>query len=144
MANIKKLGVGMIGTGFMGKAHTLAYKTASICFEDIGAIPELKIIASQRVERAEIACQKFGFQRCTTDWHDVIKDPEVDIVDICTPNYLHKEMAVSAAKAGKHIMCEKPLGLNGIEAKEIHDVVINSGVKNLAIARCQLLHKLKR
>lgn len=131
MINTKKLGIGMIGTGFMGKAHTLAYKTASVCFEDIGAIPELKIIASQRAERAEKACQKFGFQRWTTDWQDVTNDPEVDIVDICTPNYLHKEMAVAAAKAGKHIMCEKPLGLNGIEAKEIYDVIMNSGVKCL-------------
>lgn len=131
MGSMKKLGIGMIGTGFMGKAHTLAYKTAAVCFEDLGALPELKVITSKNPARAEEYCQRFGFERWVTDWHDVVNDPEVDIVDISTPNYLHREMAVAAAKAGKHIMCEKPLGLNSTEAKEIYDAIQKAGVKNL-------------
>ncbi len=105
---MKKLGIGIIGTGFMGKAHAFAYRAALAAFPDI-PVPVLRSIADVDAASAAKAAAQYGFETSTGNWRDLINDPAVDVVSITTPNTLHKEMAMAAIAAGKHVHCEKPL-----------------------------------
>ena len=104
----KHLNIGIIGTGFMGKAHAFAYRSALAVFPDI-PVPVLRMIADVNAESAAKAAHQYGFQKSTGDWRELIADKEIDVVSITTPNILHKEMALAAIAAGKHVHCEKPL-----------------------------------
>ena len=106
---MKDIRIGLIGAGFMGKAHATAYMNVPLVFGNEPGRPILEIIADVDAQAVEKRASEYGFTRWTTDWHAVIEDPQVDIVDITTPNHLHAEMAIAAAEAGKHIYCEKPL-----------------------------------
>ncbi|HHY47987.1 MAG TPA: Gfo/Idh/MocA family oxidoreductase [Firmicutes bacterium] len=117
----KKVRVGVIGSGFMGRAH-------SICYGLTGQA-ELEVICSRTAERAEAVAKEYGYRRWTTDWQDVVNDPNIDLVDITVPNYLHKEIAVACARAKKDFVIEKPLARNVKEADEIIRAVEDSGVK---------------
>lgn len=105
---MKELGIGLIGTGFMGKAHAFAYRAALAAFPDI-PVPRLEMIADVNESLASKAAHQYGFARSTTDWRALVNDPAIDVVSITTPNTLHKEMALAAIAAGKHVHCEKPL-----------------------------------
>ena len=126
----KTLNVGMIGAGFMGKAHSLAMATVNMFFDD-EIILKRKVIADVDEKQAKAAAERLGYENYTSDWRSIIEDPEIDIVDIVTPNHLHEEMAIAAAEAGKHIMCEKPLGRNAEETKRILAAVEKANVKNM-------------
>jgi predicted dehydrogenase len=128
---MQKLNVAMIGTGFMGKAHSLAYAAMPAYFWPAPAIPVRKVVVDVTDDLATTARDRFGFERCATDWRVAVADREIDIVDICTPNDSHAEIAIAAAKAGKHIMCEKPLARTAPEAKTMLDAVEASGVTNM-------------
>ena len=104
----KELGIGLIGTGFMGKAHAFAYRAALAAFPDI-PVPRLEMIADVDHGIASTAARQYGFARSTTDWRALVSDPGIDVVSITTPNVFHKEMALAAIAAGKHVHCEKPL-----------------------------------
>ncbi|MEG1846929.1 MAG: Gfo/Idh/MocA family oxidoreductase [Lachnospiraceae bacterium] len=117
---MKKINVGLIGAGFMAKAHSVAYAGMPMFFWPAPAIPYKKMIVDIQEELAKDACEKFAFESYSTDWHDVINNSEIDVVDICTPNNVHAEIAIAAAKAGKHILCEKPLSLTTTQAKEMY------------------------
>lgn len=117
---MKKLNVGLIGAGFMAKAHSIAYAGMPMFFWPAPAIPVKKTIVDINAEAAKDAAAKLGFESYSTDWREVVNDPEIDVIDICTPNNIHAEIAVAAAKAGKHILCEKPLSLTTKEAKEMY------------------------
>ena len=106
---MKNYNVGMIGAGFMAKAHALAYAGIPLYFPEAPARAVKKKLADINMELAEKAAFNFEFEQATDNWMDIIEDPQIDIVDICTPNYLHRDIALAAAKAGKHILCEKPL-----------------------------------
>lgn len=80
---------------------------------------------------AREAKDKFAFESYSTDWHDVVNDPEIDVVDICTPNNVHAEIAIAAAKAGKHIICEKPLALTVDQAREMYLTAKENNIKTL-------------
>lgn len=125
---MKRLNVGLIGAGFMGKAHSLAYAAMPMFFWPAPAIPHREMIADVSEESAREAAQRFGFQRSTGNWHDIIDDPLIDVVDIATPNDTHAEIAMAAARAGKHIICEKPLARTLDEAKAMYDAVRNASV----------------
>ena len=116
---MKTLNVGLIGAGFMCKAHSLAYAGMPMCFWPAPALPHRKIIADITQERADAAAAQYGFDKGTDNWKDIINDPSIDIVDICTPNNVHAEIAVAAANAGKHILCEKPISRTVEEAKQM-------------------------
>jgi predicted dehydrogenase len=105
---MRELGIGLIGTGFMGKAHAIAYRTALSAFPDIPT-PRLVAIADVDIEAAAKAAHQYGFESSTGDWRSLIANPAVDVVSITTPNALHKDMALAAIAAGKHVHCEKPL-----------------------------------
>ncbi len=128
---MKKLNVGLIGAGFMGKAHSLAYMAMPMFFWPAPAIPVRKTIVDVSDSIAAEAAQRFGFEKSTSDWRSVVEDPEIDIIDIATPNHLHAEIAIAAAAAGKHIISEKPLARNGDEAKTMYDAVKNAGIVHM-------------
>lgn len=128
---MKKLNVGLIGAGFMGKAHSLAYAGMPMFFWPAPAMPVKKIIADLDGVRAKEAASRFGFEKYTNNWEDIISDPDIDIVDISTPNDSHKEITIAAAASGKHIFCEKPIARNVIEAKSMYDAVKITGVVNM-------------
>ena len=128
---MKKLNVGLIGAGFMGKAHSLAYVARPMFFWPAPAIPVRKTIVDVSDSIAAEAAQRFGFEKSTSDWRSVVEDPEIDIIDIATPNHLHAEIAIAAAAAGKHIISEKPLARNGDEAKTMYDAVKNAGIVHM-------------
>jgi predicted dehydrogenase len=106
----KTLRVGMIGYRFMGKAHSNAWRQAPHFFP-LKADVELHTICGRDPAGVEAARKQFGWQNASTDWRAVINSPEIDIVDINTPNDSHAEIAIAAAQAGKHVLCEKPLAL---------------------------------
>jgi predicted dehydrogenase len=95
------------------------------------AMPVRAIIAEATEELAAEGAKRFGFESSTGDWRRIIDDPTIDIVDIATPNHLHPEMAIAAAEAGKHIICEKPLARTAPEAKAMLDAVTKAGVVNM-------------
>src|SRR5260221_9211977 len=113
----KMLNVAMIGGGFMGKAHALAYAAMPMFFWPAPAIPIRRVVVDVTEGLAEDARQRFGFAESAADWRSVIHRPDIDVVDIVTPNDSHAEIAAAAAAAGKHIMCEKPLARTGDEAR---------------------------
>ncbi len=104
----KTLGIGLIGTGFMGKAHAIAYRTALSAFPDIPS-PRLVAVADVNAEAAAKAAHQYGFESSTGDWKALIANPAIQVVSITTPNSMHREMALAAIAAGKHVHCEKPL-----------------------------------
>jgi predicted dehydrogenase len=106
----RTIGIGVIGMGWMGDAHSRAYRAIPDRFNDSGIVPRLVVCADVVEARAEHARQRFGFERATSDWRDVLRDPAVEVVDITAPNGMHLELIRAAAEAGKHIACEKPVG----------------------------------
>jgi predicted dehydrogenase len=129
--NIPELGVGMIGHAFMGKAHSNGWKQMPYIFWPPAAIPKLvKICGIPESEVAE-AARRFGYLEYTTDWKEIINDDRIQIVDSGTPNSLHAQPSIEAAKAGKNVICEKPLARNAAEAKEMRDAVKKYNVKNI-------------
>ncbi len=124
----KKLNVAMIGGGFMGKAHAAAYAAMPMFFWPAPAIPVRKVVVDINEKLAEDARQRFGFEEASSNWREVIARPDIDIIDIVKPNDSHPEIAIAAAKAGKHIICEKPLARTAEESKQMLDAVNASGV----------------
>lgn len=122
-----KLGFGLIGTGFMGRAHAIALHEVGAVFDDIAA-PRPVCVSDTDDERAGRAARELGFERATGAWKTMLGDPEIDVIDICTPNYLHFEMARAALEAGKHVYCEKPLALDVAEASILADLAQKSSV----------------
>ncbi|MFC5529435.1 Gfo/Idh/MocA family protein [Cohnella yongneupensis] len=128
---MKKLNVGMIGGGFMGKAHSMAYAAMPMFFWPAPAIPHRKTVVDINEQMAKDAAARYGFESYSSDWRRVVEDPGIDIIDIVTPNDSHAEIAIAAAKAGKHIICEKPLARTAAEAKLMYDAVKDAGVKHM-------------
>jgi len=115
---MKEIGVGVIGTAFMGKAHSIAYAAAGTAFGG-GLRPRLEMLCDINLGRARVKQVEMGFARSTTDYMDVINDPKVELISICVPNAAHKDIAVAALNAGKHVWCEKPMATNMTEAEEM-------------------------
>jgi predicted dehydrogenase len=128
---VRRVNVGVIGAGFMGKAHSLAYAAMPMFFWPAPAIPHRSAIAEVSEELASDAAARFGYDRGTGDWRSVIDDPAIDLVDIAVPNDRHPEIAIAAAEAGKHVLCEKPLARTAEEARAMLDAVERAGVVNM-------------
>jgi len=124
---VKELGIGLIGTGFMGKAHAFAYRAARAAFPDI-PVPRLEMIADVNEQLATKAAQQYGFARASGDWRALVNDPRIDVVSITTPNTLHKEMALAAIAAGKHVHCEKPLSPTLADSLDMVEAAERAGV----------------
>src|ERR1700690_4251212 len=127
----KPLRIGMIGAGFIGRAHVYGYTAMPMVFPDASAHPVLELIAEATPELAAAAAKRLGFRRHTSDWKSLVADKDIDIVDICVPSNLHRGIALAAIAAGKTVYCEKPVGLSGGEATEIAAAATRAGVKSL-------------
>jgi len=123
----KTLNVAMIGGGFMGKAHAMAYAAMPMFFWPAPAIPHLKLLVDVTPELAATGRDRYGFDEATHDWKAAVTRSDVDVVDIVTPNDSHAEIAIAALRAGKHVICEKPLARTGEEAKTMLDAARASG-----------------
>jgi predicted dehydrogenase len=126
----KSLRVGMIGYGFMGKAHSNGWRQAPHFFPLKAGI-EMHTICGRNAGALETARATFGWKKACTDWRAVVNSPEIDIIDIGTSNVTHAQIGIAAAKAGKHIFCEKPLALTVADAKQMVDAVRKAGVKHM-------------
>ena len=126
----KPLNIGMIGYGFMGRAHSNAYNRVSNFF-DLEYHPVLKAVCARNAENAQAFADVWGYESVETDWKALLKRDDIDAVDICTPNNLHKEIAIAAAEAGKMILCEKPLAMNVAEGEEMCQAVEKANVPNI-------------
>jgi predicted dehydrogenase len=127
---MKKLNVGIIGYGFMGRAHSNAYRKVNNFFE-LEHQPVLKAACARNADNAKAFARKWGYETIETDWRKLIERDDIDLIDICTPNNTHAEIAIAAAKAGKMILCEKPLGMNGPEAETMVKAVEKAKVPNM-------------
>jgi predicted dehydrogenase len=126
----KPLRVAMIGYGFMGRAHSNAYKRLNDFFTlDHRAV--LRVACARNEEKVKAFAENWGYERVETDWRKAVEAPDVDLVDICTPNDTHQEIAIVAAKAGKMIVCEKPLARSTAEAEPMVKAVEDAGVPNM-------------
>src|SRR5271165_6332128 len=110
----KPLNVGLIGYGFMGRAHSNAYANVNHFF-DLEFRPVLKAVCARSADKAKEFAVRWGYESVETDWKKLLERKDIDLIDICTPNNTHAEIAIAAAKAGKMILCEKPLAMNGPE-----------------------------
>ncbi|HVV02527.1 MAG TPA: Gfo/Idh/MocA family oxidoreductase [Verrucomicrobiae bacterium] len=128
----KTLRVGMIGYGFMGKAHSNAWRQAPHFFP-LKAKVEMHTICGRDRAKVDSARAQYGWQLAATDWREVVESPLIDIVDICTSNVSHAEIALAAAHAGKHVICEKPLAMNVQQSEKMVEAVRKSKVKNMVL-----------
>jgi predicted dehydrogenase len=125
------VGVGMLGYAFMGKAHSNAFKTIPYMMYPPPAIPRMVAIAGRNEAAVAEAARRYGYERYYTDWRAMVDDPEVQLFDNGGPNDAHAEPSIYAAQAGKHILCEKPLGRTAEESKIMWDAVEKAGVKHM-------------
>src|SRR6266496_6022585 len=120
------LNIGLIGYGFMGRTHSNAFLQVSRFF-DVPYIPVLQAVCARSPERVKAFADKWGYRSVETDWRKLIERKDIDVIDIASPNDTHAEIAIAAAKAGKMVMCEKPLGRNAAEAKAMVQAVEAAG-----------------
>ena len=143
---MRTMNVAIIGTKFMGKAHSNAWLNAPRFF-DMDIKPVLKVACAQNEAELKEFADRWGWEEIETDWRKVIARDDIDIVDISVPTYLHHEIAIAAAKAGKHIFCEKPFSLNLEEAQEMLDAAEEAGIVhyiNHNYRRCPAVRLAKR
>lgn len=126
----KPIRIGLIGYGFMGRAHSNAYRKVSNFF-DLEYTPVLKAICARNEANAVAFAKKWGYESVETDWKRIIERDDIDAVDICTPNNTHADIAIAAAKAGKMILCEKPLSMDGPEGEAMVKAVEKAKVPNI-------------
>ncbi|NEE14851.1 Gfo/Idh/MocA family oxidoreductase [Streptomyces sp. SID7499] len=126
---VDTLGVAVIGFGWMGRVHTQAYARVRHHYPQLPLVPQLVAVAEEVPGRAEEAAAQFGFASTTRDWREVAADPRVRAVSITAPNFLHREIGVAMAEAGKHIWIEKPVGLTAEDAGAVADAVAAAGVQ---------------
>jgi predicted dehydrogenase len=129
--DIPTVGIGMLGYGFMGKAHSNAYKTLAYMTWPPPLMPQLVSIAGRNLEGVAGAARRYGFAEHLTDWRKLVEDPRVQVFDNSSTNDFHAEPSIAAAEAGKHVVCEKPLGRDANEAYETWQRVQAAGVKHM-------------
>jgi predicted dehydrogenase len=126
-----EIGVGMLGYAFMGKAHSNAFKKITYITWPPPLVPKLVGIVGRNTEAVEEAAQRYGYAYATDDWRTLVADAAIGLFDNGGPNALHAEPTIAAAEAGKHVICEKPLGRDAAESYEIWQRVAATGVKHL-------------
>src|SRR3954470_20658642 len=129
MAAGKPLNIGVIGYGFMGRTHSNAYRRVNNFF-DVQYRPVLKAVCGRDAAATKAFAEKWGYESTETDWRKLVERKDIDAVDICTPNNTHKEIAIAAAKAGKMVLCEKPLSMDTAEGEEMVKAVEAAKVPN--------------
>jgi predicted dehydrogenase len=126
----RNLNIGLIGYGFMGRAHSNAFLQASRFF-DVPYVPVLQAVCARNSERVKAFADNWGYTSVETDWRKLIDRKDIDVIDIASPNDTHAEIAIAAAKAGKMVLCEKPLARNAAESKAMTEAVESARVANM-------------
>ncbi len=126
-----EMGVGLLGPAGIGRAHAHAFRLLPLVFWPPAVRPRLVRVVGRDRGRAEATARRFGFARAGVDWKELVADPEVELLDNCAPNGLHREPCLAALAAGKHVFCEKPLGRSAAEARELRDAARQAGVVNM-------------
>jgi predicted dehydrogenase len=126
----KPLRVGIVGYGFMGRAHSNAYRQVNRFF-DLETRPVLQAACGRNEEKVRAFAANWGWESVETDWRKLVERDDIDAIDICTPNSSHRDIAIAAARAGKMVLCEKPLAMNGAEAREMTEAVERASAPNL-------------
>jgi predicted dehydrogenase len=124
----KSIGIGLVGFGWMGQAHSRAYRDIPVYFAESGIKPQLVAVADSVADRVELAKANFGYAAGTSDWRELMDRPDIDVIDITAPNALHREVVEAAAAAGKHIYCEKPVGIDPQATAAIESAARKAGV----------------
>ena len=124
----RTVGVGLISVGWMGKVHSRAYQALPVVYPELGIKPRLIIAADTAQDRADYAVNVLGYEQGTLDYHEVLNHPEVEVVSICAPNFLHAEIGIAAAKAGKAFWIEKPVGRGAAETEAVEAAANEAGV----------------
>lgn len=127
---MQKVRIGLVGAGWMGKAHSNALLNAQMLFGPDYGLAEFEVVADENENSAKEAGHQLGFKRWTTDWREVVKDENVDLVDIATPNAFHYEIAKAALENGKNVYCEKPLSIDSKQSKELAELAKEKGAVN--------------
>lgn len=130
MANKKQLRIGLVGTGFMARTHTNGYKRIGDFFPELQYRPVLKAVCARREDKVKAFAEQWGYESYETDYKELIARDDIDAIDICTPNDSHADIAIAAAKAGKMVLCEKPLSRTVEEGQKMVDAVEKAGVAN--------------
>ena len=128
---MKTKNIGVVGAGFMGKAHCVALSNMPKLFTDAPYVPVFKTVCDIVPEIAEDFKERFSFEKACTDYVDIINDPEIDIVCVCTPNDSHAEISIAALKAGKHVICEKPIATKTEDAKAMAEAAEEAAKKGI-------------
>lgn len=126
----KKLNIGLVGYGFMGRTHSNAFRKVPNFF-DTEYEPVLKAVCARNADKAKAFADQWGYESVETDWKALLDRKDIDLIDIASPNQTHAEIAIAAAQKGKMILCEKPLGRNAAEAEEMVKAVEKAGVANM-------------
>ena len=125
-----RLGIGVVGMGWMGDVHSRAYRQLTDRYSDLDVLPELVICADPVDSRTSDAQQRHGFAAATNDWSQVVTHPDVDVVHVTAPNAEHKPILLAAIAAGKHVFCEKPVGCSPTETAEVAEAAAAAGVNS--------------
>lgn len=128
---MKTLNIGMVGYKFMGKAHSNAYRALPMFFPDAAVKPEMSVICGRDAEAVSEAAKQFGWRETVHDWRELVRRKDIDLIDINAPSDTHKDIAIAAAEAGKHIFCEKPLALTLQDSQEMLEAAEKAGVKHM-------------
>jgi predicted dehydrogenase len=129
----QEIGVGLVGYKFMGRAHSNAYRQVAAFFPEVALRPALRAICGRDEAAAAAAAAQFGWQSTETDWRRLVARDDIDLVDISTPGDTHAPIAIAAAEAGKHILCEKPLANTLAEARQMAEAAARAGVVNMVM-----------
>lgn len=127
----RTVGIGLVGVGWMGRVHSVAYRRVRDHYSDCDGVARLVVAADESETRARQAVDELGYEGWTTDWRDVIRSSDVDAISVTAPNFLHREVALAAAAAGKHLWIEKPVGRLPSETAEIAAAVEAAGVRSV-------------
>ena len=125
----KPIRIGLLGTGFMAKAHSNAFHTIPYIYNNETYEPQLVMLGATSAEKAAAAAERYGFSRSCVGYRELVESSDIDVVDICVSDALHKEIALEAIKNGKHVLCEKPMALNSNDAREMLEAAKKAGVK---------------
>lgn len=124
----KEIRIGLVGFGWMGQAHSRSYRAIPTYFPEEGVLPRLVGVAESDAERTKLALENFGYEIGTDDWRDLVARPDIDVIDITAPTAMHREIAEAASAAGKHVFCEKPVGIDPAETVAMERATRDAGV----------------